>query len=105
LSSPGAYRPDATEGIDNIHDLPTPHRRKQQRNRQFAHCPHCQKRSPRSTNLEHRKSQKVLHYFAAKPAGKPAANGGKETRKAVAATYPVPVRGNPDKHSRFKPRV
>jgi transcription elongation factor Elf1 len=52
LSSPGAYRPDATEGIDNIHDLPTPHRRKQQRNRQFAHCPHCQKRSPRRRTVK-----------------------------------------------------
>ncbi len=41
MPGPGEYRPDPTEGIDRIEDLPKPKIRIQSRNYRRRPCPHC----------------------------------------------------------------
>ena len=41
MPGPGEYRPDPTEGITRIEDLPKPKVRFQSRNYRRRPCPHC----------------------------------------------------------------
>ena len=52
MPRPGDYRPDAAEGIDCLHDLPTPHRKARTRNRKYAPCPQCRTRCPRRRTVK-----------------------------------------------------
>ena len=66
MPGPGEYRPDATERIDKVHDLPTPHRKQRQRNRKYAPCPHCGCRCPRR-----RTATRMLHDLGNRETGRP----------------------------------
>jgi len=51
MPRPGVYRPDATEGIEQIDDLPGLNYSQQHRNRKYAPCPYCRRRCRRQRTL------------------------------------------------------
>lgn len=56
MFGPGEYRPDPTEGITRIEDLPAPQILRRQRHATRHLCPHCGHRASRE-----RPKQRLLH--------------------------------------------
>ncbi len=66
MLGPGEYRPDPTEGIDDVRDLPSPHRKQRKRNRKHAPCPYCGRRCPRR-----RTATRMLRDLGNRETGRP----------------------------------
>ena len=66
MAGPGAYLPDATEGITKPQDLPQPKVLRRSRNFKHCPCPRCQRRSGR--NGVH---SRILHDVGDLVAGRP----------------------------------
>lgn len=66
MPGPGEYRPDPTEGITRIEDLPTPKIRKRSRNFRRRPCPHCGHSAYRD-----RQFRRTLHDLGDLVSGRP----------------------------------
>src|SRR3954447_11247452 len=64
MPGPGEYRPDPTEGIDRIEDLPKPKVRCRSRNYRRRPCPRCGKSAYRD-----RLARRTLHDLGNPPTG------------------------------------
>jgi transposase len=66
MFGPGEYRPDPTEGITRIEDLPAPKIIRHQRNAKRQLCPHCGHRAYRAKH-----KQRLLHDLGDLRTGRP----------------------------------
>ena len=66
MPGPGEYRPDATEGITRVEDLPQPKIIKRSRDYRQHPCPHCGKNAYRD-----RRVKRVLHDLGDLVSGRP----------------------------------
>lgn len=66
MPGPGEYRPDATEGITRVEDLPQPKIIQRSRNYRQHPCPHCGKSAYRD-----RRVKRVLHDLGDLVSGRP----------------------------------
>jgi transposase len=66
MPGPGAYRPDPTEGITRVEDLPQPRLIRRSRNATRHPCPPCGHRAYRDTQ-----QQRTLHALGALNTGRP----------------------------------
>ena len=60
------YVADPTEGIGQVEELPSPHRKNRTRHRKSASCPVCRRRRPRS-----RTGTRTLHDLGNRETGRP----------------------------------
>lgn len=66
MPEPGAYRPDSTEGITRVEDLPPPKSIPRRRNAIRQPCPHCGHRAYRD-----KQQQRTLHDLGGLDSGRP----------------------------------
>ena len=83
MFGPGEYRPDPTEGLPRLEDLPAPQLLRRQRNAKRHLCPHCGHRASRD-----RHKQRLLHDLGDLRTGRP-----KDLQITSAQYYCPPCRG------------